>query len=97
MMMSVVHAVIGVFIGIVNDIWIWRLVTPAIWAAAFCGFRWILRRQVLPSPLERSEKKPGWHMSPQMRFYSFQFLRILSISLAFSVLSGFLNDLIQAP
>jgi hypothetical protein len=95
-MILIISAVVGVLIGLLAQLWVARLIVPVAWGAAFCGFRWILARgresPILPD-VEKSGK-PRLILPPWLRFYLLQFLRAVSTSFAFSVMAGFISDLV---
>ena len=95
-MVLFISALVGVLIGLLAQLWIARLIVPVVWGLAFCGFRWVLARDRETPILPDVEKngKPRLTLPPWLRFYLLQFLRAASTSFAFSVVAGFISDLV---
>jgi hypothetical protein len=96
-MVPLINLVAGIVIGITSDLWFSRLVLPILWGIAFYGVRWVLARRqhrpFLPS-IHLKGRKQGLSATPWFQSYYVQFLRGIGTSMAFSVMTGLLMDLL---
>jgi len=90
------NVIVGILIGIANDTWMGRIMVPFIW-----GISWYLRviffkREYYEKYLEESRGKSlKWGMKPKVAFFFVEYMTALSTSLVFSVIAGFIYDLIK--
>lgn len=90
------NVIAGIMIGIVNDVWVARLLAPFVWGIVFCIHTSIVRREELNAFVAwayMSEKKNKWGMNHKQAFYFVENMTAVSTSLPLSIISGFVKGL----
>jgi len=90
------NVIAGILIGIINDSWWGRIISPFLW-----GFVWYSRMMIFKSDYhvryleENKERKLKWGMKPKVTFFFIEYITAVSTSLVFSVIAGIVYDLIK--
>ena len=99
-MISYPNTIAGILIGIVSDAWLARLIAPIIWGVVFCIYTSLVRldaRDAFIAKAEMHNKTAKWGFSHIQVFYFVEYMTAVSISLIFSIVSGFIKLMIVNP
>ena len=86
----------GILIGVVNNTWLARIITPFIWGIVFCIYTSITRKQkeeIFIENAKNSGRKAMLGMSHYWAFYFIEYMTATFIALAFSIISGFIKKM----
>ena len=95
-MVPFMNVIVGILIGVFNDTWLPRLVSPFIWGVVFCIYVSIVerkRRDAFIANAEMHDRKARWGMSHMQAFYFTEYMTATFTSLALSVISGLIKGL----
>ena len=77
------NVIAGILIGIINDLWVARIIIPFLWGIAWCLYQWVLGGEKITN-----RNIVRWNLSGSQAFYLIEYLTATTTALAFSLFSG---------
>jgi hypothetical protein len=94
-MIPLPNVIAGILIGIVNDLWVPRLIIPFGWGFVFCFYQSFFssnRRAAFIEDAQSLDRPLKFGMNPRTGFYFVEYCTAVSTSVLFSVISGLIKD-----